>query len=408
MDTRQEAWVMLVVAMGSATFVTRVRLSDYKSIHACDVPLGPLTFLVGPNGSGKSNFLDSLHFITDALNDSLRHALRGRGGIAEVVRRSPQHSSAFTIQLEFSLRTGHSGHYAVTVSQPRGTVRSEKCLIRHPSESPSEFFEVAGGQVVGTSTPVAGPPPAPDHLYLVRAAALPAFRPVFDALSHMGFYNFEPERMRDPQPRDSDEMLARDGGNIASLLARSQPNKERIAEYLAAAVPGVRSVRTETAGTKDSIKFLQRVIDDEAPWSFPATSMSDGALRVLGVLSALFQLGSSAQSDVPLVGIEEPETSLHPGAVGVLRDALREASEFKQVLVTSHSPELLDDRHLDANSILAVIARDGVTEVGPLNEATQSALRDRLYTAGELMRMEQFDPEQRNPEMMGELSWDRR
>ena len=256
--------------------------------------------------------------------------------------------------------------------------------------------------------PVAGPLPAPDHLYLVRAAALPAFRPVFDALSHMGFYNFDPDRMRDPQPRDSDEMLAHDGGNIASVLARWQPNNERIAEYLAAAIPGVRGVRAETVGTKDSVKFLQRVIDDEAPWSFPATSMSDGALRVLGVLSALFQVGSSTQNDVALVGIEEPETSLHPGAVGGLRDALQEASQAKQVLVTSHSPELLDDRRIDPNSIIAVIARDGITEMGPLNEATLSVVRDRLYTAGELMRMEQFDPEQRNPEMMGELSQDRR
>ncbi|HYO70073.1 MAG TPA: AAA family ATPase, partial [Archangium sp.] len=43
-----------------APFLTRVQLRHYRSIEACDVRLGPLTFLVGPNGSGKSNFLDAL------------------------------------------------------------------------------------------------------------------------------------------------------------------------------------------------------------------------------------------------------------------------------------------------------------------------------------------------------------
>jgi predicted ATPase len=56
-------------------FVRRVVLKNYRSIAACDVVLGPLTFLVGPNGSGKSNFVDSLRFIGDALRSSLRAQL---------------------------------------------------------------------------------------------------------------------------------------------------------------------------------------------------------------------------------------------------------------------------------------------------------------------------------------------
>src|SRR3954469_24802447 len=71
-----------------ATFLTRVVVSNYRSIEACDVRLGPLTYLVGPNGSGKSNFLDALRFVADALRSSLDHALRDRGGIKQVRRRS--------------------------------------------------------------------------------------------------------------------------------------------------------------------------------------------------------------------------------------------------------------------------------------------------------------------------------
>lgn len=59
-----------------SVFLTRVVLQNYKSIAACDVQLGPLTFLIGPNGAGKSNFLDALRFVTDSLRTSLEHALR--------------------------------------------------------------------------------------------------------------------------------------------------------------------------------------------------------------------------------------------------------------------------------------------------------------------------------------------
>ncbi len=85
--------------------------------------------------------------------------------------------------------------------------------------------------------------------------------------------------------------------------------------------------------------------------------MSDGTLRAVGILVALFQYHGGA-SEVPLVGIEEPDAALHPGAAGVLLDALREASVRTQVVVTSHSPDLLDDPSIDAESILAVALVD--------------------------------------------------
>ena len=84
--------------MKDSTFITRVVLKNYKSIAACDVRLQPLTFLVGRNGAGKSNFLDALRFVADALNSSLGHAIRDRGGINDVRRRSRGHPNHFGIR----------------------------------------------------------------------------------------------------------------------------------------------------------------------------------------------------------------------------------------------------------------------------------------------------------------------
>lgn len=101
--------------MKDSTFITRVIIKNYKSIAACDVQLCPLTFLVGPNGAGKSNFLDALRFVADALNSSLDHAIRDRGGINDVRRRSGGHPNHFGIRLDFALPDGSRGHYAFRI-----------------------------------------------------------------------------------------------------------------------------------------------------------------------------------------------------------------------------------------------------------------------------------------------------
>jgi predicted ATPase len=121
--------------------------------------------------------------------------------------------------------------------------------------------------------------------------------------------------------------------------------------------------------------------------------MSDGTLRALGVLVALFQAPANAHQPYRLVGIEEPEMALHPAASGVLTDSLQDASRYSQVLVTSHSPDLLDDQSISDEAIIAVVAEHGDTKIGRLDEAGRSALQDHLYTAGELLRMDQLRPD---------------
>jgi predicted ATPase len=119
--------------------------------------------------------------------------------------------------------------------------------------------------------------------------------------------------------------------------------------------------------------------------------MSDGTLRALGVLTALFQ-GNSDHSP-SLIGIEEPETALHPAASAALREALVRAGERTQVLVTSHSPDLLDDVAIPADSLLVVVSEEGATRVAPVDGASRQAIRDHLYSAGELLRLDQLSVE---------------
>ena len=372
--------------------VTRIRLRNYKSIAACDVRPAPLSFLVGPNGSGKSNFLDALRFVAEALRFSLDHALRDRGGIQEVRRRSGGHPNHFGIRLDLRLPRAE-GWYAFRVgAQPRGgySVQEEECVIAGASGRGS--YKVAGGEVVASTIP--NPPAcASDRLYLVAMSGFTTFRPVYDALSGMGFYNLNPEAIRDLQAPDPGDLLKRDGSNLASVLDNlGGRGKTAVEEYLAAITPGVTGVEPRMMGTKITLDFRQEVRGAKHPWRFLASNMSDGTLRALGVLVALFQ-GTGGDGRATLIGIEEPESALHPAAAGVLIDSLTEASQAAQVIVSSHSADLLDNHTIPDTSILAVLSEHAETRIGPLDKAGRSSLHDHLFTAGELLRIDQLCPD---------------
>lgn len=381
--------------MNSSVFITRVVLRNYKSIGYCDVRLGPLTYLVGVNGSGKSNFLDALHLVRDALNGSLDNALNERGGLSEVRRRSSGHPTHFGIRLEFAMSSGQRGHYAFNVGalKDRGyEVQAEECVIDAIGKGP--FFKIERGGIRASSEGTF-PAVTADRLALVAASGLTMFRPVFDALAAMGFYNLNPRLMRDLQKPQEGRILRPAGENIASVigfLERIAPEQIAIIqEYLQTVVPMVQGVERKQIGPMETLEFRQDMAGAKYPWRFLAQNMSDGTLRALGVLVALFQ--GNRDYAPTLVGIEEPETALHPAASAALREALSRASGQTQVIVTSHSPDLLDDRQLDADSFLAVVSESGETHIASLDEASRTTMRQQLFSAGELLRLNQLVPD---------------
>lgn len=217
---------------------------------------------------------------------------------------------------------------------------------------------------------------------------------MFDGLGALNVYSLSPDAMRRVQKPDPGDLLRRDGSNIASVLERLRREHPReksvIEDYLRLVVPGMETADRLEVGAWESVQFRQRVRGADKPWLFPATSVSDGTLRALGVLVALFAPSDDGYTPI---GIEEPETALHPAATGVLLEAIQAASRTRQVLVTSHSPDLLDTSSIGIDSILAVRADGGDTLIGPVDGPTSQALVASLYTPGELLRIDQLQPD---------------
>ncbi len=386
-------------------FISRVRLTNYKSIADCDVRLGPLTLLVGPNGSGKSNFLDALALVARALETTPNEAIDERGGMPEIARRVPSPTDSFSVGVEVVLPWGakaqasaHASYEFEVGRVPGGgpsafEIINEACELRRGDQA--WRFRARHGQVLDeTRTPQAARVP-PDRLYLAFAGTQIFFEPLYRRLQDMCFYNFNLEVLRQPQQRPHEAILDQRGEHLADVIGalaeEGSGYKERVDAYLRAIVPEAVGIDRWFVGPYATVMLRSMAGLGGRDVVFGPDGMSDGTIRAAAVLAALFQ-PATRDGRVSLVGIEEPEIALHPAAAGVLFDALTEASEHVQVLATTQSADLLDRDDLDVSIIRPVVMRDGLTVIGEVDDASREIVEKKLYTLGELMRGSQLAP----------------
>jgi predicted ATPase len=389
----------------SVPFLSRVRIRNFKSIAECDVRLGPLTMLVGPNGSGKSNFLQALALLGRAVSTTPYEAVNGLGGLAEILRRGPEPAESFSIDVETTVPWAGtadqmvSARYGIEIGgasrralRPFEVLR-ESCELR--MERSLWQFNAERGAVREEGREPPASSIEPDRLYLPIAASQRTYSPLARSLSSMQFYGLALAALREPGSPAEGAALDQRGehlGDVLGVLANLRPDlKHRIDSYLSAIAPGIESVDPYAVGRYVTVAFRARARPDADAIEFGPEAVSDGTIRAAGVLAALFQL-PAADGRIALVGIEEPEIALHPAAAGVLFDALTEASEQVQVVLTTQSPDLLDRDDLDVSAVRAVSMEDGVTRIGEIDRASRQIVSEGLYTLGELMRGNQLSP----------------
>ncbi len=393
--------------MSGRRAITRVKLRNYKSIEFCNVELNPLTILVGPNGSGKSNFLDALGFLEKALNSTLEVAIQNRGGFDSLRKRHKTPGYNLEIHIEMELEGDAAAIYDLQLGgHPFDDywVYQESCRIgiTGTGEFLHHFDVIKENLNYEFSTSVSHPPAySPGQLYLTRLSGEPEFRDVFEILSRMKFYSFNPDEMQRYHPSDPGDSLNNDGSNVASVLqklSRTSPEKKtRLEQYLNAIVPGIIGVDRHMLGKSETVQFKQVLEEFEESNNnhiedFLALNMSDGTLRALGILTSLFQYANSDENRFSIIGIEEPETGLHPKALRAIFDAVDEANDHVQILMTSHSPEIVD-MFEGTDHLLAVEMRNGATIINRLDAAGKRVIDGKFYTPGQLLLIDQLLPE---------------
>jgi len=355
------------------------------------LPLDHFTVFVGPNGAGKSNFIDALAFIQQCLSESVEMAIKSRGGIRAVRRRSAGHPTHIFILLELILDNELTSYYSFQIAakaQEKFKIVNEYCIISQ-QEKVRGIFRVKEGEftreIPGIRVKI-----SPDRLALYAASATDEFRPVYDFLTSMRFYSIAPNRLRELQEPDAGEYLKRDGSNAAAVLKSIEEKDktafDRICRLLGKVAGGLKKVEYRSLGQKETLLFRQDV-GTKAPWKFDALNMSDGTLRVLGLLLSAYQPGNHS-----VIAIEEPESTVNPAIAEIVFQVLKEASSSRQVLITTHSPDILDQKELSDEQIRVVTMDRGRTLISPVSEASRQAIREKLYTPGELLRIDELTP----------------
>jgi predicted ATP-dependent endonuclease of OLD family len=140
------------------------------------------------------------------------------------------------------------------------------------------------------------------------------------------------------------------------------------------------------------LNIRQRIASGSGFADFEPNELSDGTLRTLAILVALFQDRLGDAFTTSLVGVEEPEAGVHPAAARIVLAAMQDACYTTQVLATTHSADMLHMGEVDLDSLLAVSAQDGITRIGPIDDVSRSVVEDQLFTVGELLQMDQIRP----------------
>ncbi len=366
-----------------------------------DLELGPLNVLIGPNGSGKSNLVELFGLFRASPSD-VSAPVRSRGGTREWIWKGNQTAhpcveSEVYLGSTFPVPYG-SKHEPVHHSMSFGGydqmfwMLDERIWTRDSiaETSPVRYaYWLANGQAVLTSRNPATQTNIPiaelkrDHSILSQRkdpVQYPELTNLGWAYTWMCFYRdwsfggnaFFRQPQRTDIPRSP---LREDFANLGVFLNKMQQNPK-------ASDALVRRLRDLYDGlTNFSLNFdggTVQVFFAEGDYTIPATRLSDGSLRYLGLLAILLD-----PAPPPFIVIEEPELGIHPDLMPQIVDMLGEASKRTQLVVTTHSDTIVDALNDRPEAVVVCEKHEGQTEFKRLDRADLKQWVEK-YRLGEL------------------------
>jgi predicted ATPase len=360
-----------------------------------DLSLGPINVFFGPNGAGKSTLLDTVWFVRDCFLRSVDLASSERShGIGLLSAGAPEGSSIViglaTAQVKYHLTLRFtSGRIDPKAGEILFSTERDKLLIhREPGSSDAEFADPTADGLL-QRVELREPEKVSLDRYLDLDSPDRGTLDLYSILLYVRSYHsryFDLHRLRQFGSESGPEtMLLPPGSNLWSVLRNLEAKRllderyETVIKYMKKAFPGSFDgfVIEQTGPNSVYASFLEK--GRRQP--ILASGVSDGQIQLLALLTALFSEGPDRYS---LLLMDEPETSLHPWAIAVLAEAMREAAKDwnKQIMLATHSPVLISQ--FDPDQLLSVETHEGRSTFTRLSDMTD--IQDLLeqYAAGTL------------------------
>jgi predicted ATPase len=379
--------------------IKRIRVKNFKSFKDLEIELGKFNVLIGANASGKSNFIRIFEFLRDIVKHGLDNAISMQGGSEYLRNISIGPSEDFSLEVVSDqgfrglIRTREKGIlrmktyetiYKFTINfnktgsgfkivEDKITQKGKFVRLEGQKEKIKEKEELGEGEIFVSNVKGKlklesklpnGLTITEDYLFprfsreenlqpkklLIELPLFPLMPPSEAIFGSISKYDFDPKLPKKAVPITGMMELEENGENLAIVLKNILEDKEKerkLSNLVRDLLPFVNKLDIEKFADKSLLFKLEEVYAQKQ--YLPAPLISDGTINITALIIALYF------EEKLLTIIEEPERNIHPSLISGVVQMLKEASQEKQIIVTTHNPEMV--RHTDLESIL-LISRD--------------------------------------------------
>ena len=360
--------------------IDKLTIEGFKSIRSLrDFELRPLNVLIGANGAGKSNFVEFFRLLRELIEQRLQTALQTmEGGADGCLFMGPKVTQRFAATLHF----GRNAYEFTLVPTPDNRMFFADETTVFEGYHATNRTSLGAGYSEAKLKDLQKPPSKgvkPNVQY-----------DVYQAISHWVVYHFHDTSLtagaRRQKPVNDNEQLRPDAENLAAFLYRIRQthpaNYDQIRDAVRLAAPFFDDFKLRPVPVSPDLIQLEWLQKDSS-YPFRATQLSDGTLRFICLATALLQPLRPATAL-----FDEPELGLHPYALTLLGNLLKQAAQPNwQVIVSTQSAPLLNE--FEPEDVIVVERHQGESKFRRLNSADLSAWLEE-YTLGELWQKNVF------------------
>lgn len=329
-------------------FLEQVQIKNFLSLRNVTLPLKPLTVLIGPNASGKSNILRSLNLLNIMViyeqplpTQITRYYLwdSKEGGITFLARIKV---GEIPTEYQLALKGGANstptteelrvnGRKIISIQDGQGIVQDEG------SKNKTKFISSTGKLALGSAGDYGNKPITSTIRKFIKNWNFYDYRPHI-MRQHFKEFPFAGGESKSEEVREHRVLpkLYDYGSELSELLTDWYFNDQERFDSIQKTLASFMDIRIDYRPI-DGERHLCLLVGSKNRKPIHLWKASDGILRVIGYYALLNQ-----QILPPLIAIEEPERNLHPGALKNIASVLEQLAERTQVIITTHSSQLLD------------------------------------------------------------------